>query len=53
LFAQDFDNLDAGEPLDQEIGGAVVTFLAGAYDADGGDTMGRLELPGSPPGRLS
>jgi len=46
LFAEDFDDLDAGETLEKEVGGAVFAFLTGAHDAEGGDAVGRLELAG-------
>ena len=42
FLAQDVEDLDAGKALDEQVGGAVVVFLAGAHDADGGDAVGRL-----------
>ena len=44
VLAHDGLHLDAGEALDEEVGGAVVVALAGAHDADGGDAVERLEL---------
>ena len=46
LVGDDVHDPHPREPLEQEIGGAVVVFLAGADDAHGGDAVRRFELSG-------
>ena len=46
MFTQDFDDLNTSKALEQEVGCAVVTFLTGTHDTDGGDAVRWLKLAG-------